>query len=103
MLEGGVERGYLWLGGGVVQGVLGVRERRAHGQEQQEGVQLHASRQGREVINRFNFVDEELWCCLPKENYRAPPRPPVGSRYSCQPTVKLHILPLVWIVPLGKG
>ena len=29
--------------------------------------------------------------------------PPVGSQYSCQPTVKLLTLPLVWIFPLGKG
>ena len=28
------------------------------------------------------------------------PTPPVGSHYSCQPTVKLHMLPLVWIFPL---
>ena len=38
-------------------------------------------------------------------NHTAPPRPhaptpPVGSQYSCQPTVKLHILPLVWIFTL---
>ena len=26
-----------------------------------------------------------------------------GSRHSCQPKVKLHILPLVWNYPLGKG
>ena len=32
------------------------------------------------------------------------PTPPVGSRRSCQPTVKLHVLPLVWILPQsGKG
>ena len=31
------------------------------------------------------------------------PAPPVGSRHSCQSTVKLHILPLVWVFPLGKG
>ena len=31
------------------------------------------------------------------------PTPPVGSQHSCQPTVKLHILPLVWIFTLGKG
>ena len=28
--------------------------------------------------------------------------PPVGSQHSFQPTAKLHILPLVWIFPLGK-
>ena len=27
----------------------------------------------------------------------------VGSRHSCQPTVKLLIVPLVWRFPLGKG
>ena len=37
---------------------------------------------------------------LSKGNYRAPPRP---QRHSCQPTVKLHILPLVRIFPLGRG
>ena len=31
------------------------------------------------------------------------PAAPVGSQHSCQPTVKLHILPLVWNFPLGKG
>ena len=31
------------------------------------------------------------------------PATPVGSQHSCQPTVKLHILPLVWNFPLGKG
>ena len=31
------------------------------------------------------------------------PAAPVGSQHSCQPAVKLHILPLVWIFPLGKG
>ena len=35
-----------------------------------------------------------------KGNDRAPP---VGSRHSCQPTVKRHILPLVWIFFSGKG
>ena len=29
--------------------------------------------------------------------------PTAGSQYSCQPTVKLHILPAVWIFLLGKG
>ena len=29
--------------------------------------------------------------------------PNVGSQHSCQPTVKLLILPLEWIFPLGKG
>ena len=38
-----------------------------------------------------------------KGNCRAPPTPPVGSRHSYQPAVKLHISPLVWIFPLGKG
>ena len=31
------------------------------------------------------------------------PTPPVGSQYSCQPTVKLHILSLVWIFTSWKG
>ena len=31
------------------------------------------------------------------------PTHPVGSQHSRQPTVKLHILPLGWIFPLGKG
>ena len=31
------------------------------------------------------------------------PTPPVRSRHSCQPTVKLYIVPLVWIFPLGMG
>ena len=30
------------------------------------------------------------------------PTPPAGSRHSCQPTVKLHVLPLVWPFPLEK-
>ena len=31
------------------------------------------------------------------------PATPAGSRHSCQPTVKLHILPLVWIFLWGRG
>ena len=31
------------------------------------------------------------------------PTPPVGSQYSCQPTVKLLILPLVWIFLWERG
>ena len=31
------------------------------------------------------------------------PATPAGSRHSCQPTVKLHMLPLGWNFPLGKG
>ena len=31
------------------------------------------------------------------------PAAPVGSQHSCHPTVKLHILPLVWIFTLGTG
>ena len=33
----------------------------------------------------------------------SPGTPPVGSQHSCQPTVHLHILPLVWMCPLVKG
>ena len=40
--------------------------------------------------------------CTAHEAERAP-TPPVESQHSCQPTVKLYILPLVWIFPLGKG
>ena len=39
---------------------------------------------------------------LPK-GIQSAPTPPAGSRHSCQPTVKLHILSLVWMLPLGKG
>ena len=38
-----------------------------------------------------------------QEKVQSAPTPPVGSQHSCQPTVKLHILPLVWVFPLGKG
>ena len=31
------------------------------------------------------------------------PATPAGSQHSCQPTVKLHILPLVWNFPLRAG
>ena len=31
------------------------------------------------------------------------PATPAGSQHSCQPTVKLHILLLVWNFPLGEG
>ena len=31
------------------------------------------------------------------------PTPPLGSQHSCQPTVQLHMLPLVWTFPLVKG
>ena len=47
-----------------------------------------------------------LICCIEPQaqgTLQSAPTPPVGSQYSCQPTVKLHILPLVWIFPLGKG
>ena len=30
------------------------------------------------------------------------PTPPAGSQHSCQTTVKLHILLLAWIFPLGS-
>ena len=43
---------------------------------------------------------EHIRCRCGEQNA---PTPPVGSQHSCQPTVKLHILPLVWIFPLGKG
>ena len=35
--------------------------------------------------------------------FMSAPTPPVGSQHSCQPTVKLHMLPLVWIFSSGKG
>ena len=31
------------------------------------------------------------------------PAPPAGSQHSCQPTVKLHILPLVWVFLWERG
>ena len=31
------------------------------------------------------------------------PATPAGSQHSCRPTEKLHVLPLVWNFPLGKG
>ena len=31
------------------------------------------------------------------------PTPPAGSQHSCQPTVKLYILPLVWGFSSGEG
>ena len=43
------------------------------------------------------------WPCTPWQGkLQSTPTPPVGSQHSCQPTVKLHILPLVWIFPLVK-
>ena len=40
-----------------------------------------------------------------QEKIQSAPTPPVESQHSCQPTVKLHILPLlvVWNFPPGKG
>ena len=35
-------------------------------------------------------------CVCVQRELQSAPTPPVGSRHSCQPTVKLHILPLVW-------
>ena len=35
--------------------------------------------------------------------FMSAPTPPVGSRHSCQPTVNLHILPLVLRFSSGKG
>ena len=37
---------------------------------------------------------EQLTC---QGTLQSAPTPPAGSQHSCQPTVKLHILPLVWI------
>ena len=54
------------------------------------------------------------WCRLPNAHTchavfshlrkeRSDPTTPAGSRHSCQPAVKLDILPLVWNFPLWKG
>ena len=39
----------------------------------------------------------------PLRKGQSDPATEAGSRHSCQPTVKLHILPLVWSFPLGEG
>ena len=46
-------------------------------------------------------VESSLVWPLRKE--QSDPATPAASQHSCQPTVKLHILPLVWNFPLGKG
>ena len=43
------------------------------------------------------------WIFPAHRQLQSDPAPPVGSQHSCQPTVKLHVLPLVWIFTLGKG
>ena len=40
---------------------------------------------------------------LPPRKLQSTPTPPVGSRHSSQPAVKLHILPLVRIFPWERG
>ena len=58
---------------------------------------------------RVNWVSIHLlatvsFICRSKNHQlQSDPAPPVGSQHSCQPTVKLHKLPLVWLFPLGKG
>ena len=37
------------------------------------------------------------------DQLQSAPAPPVGLQHSCRPTVKLHILPLVWIFTLEMG
>ena len=40
---------------------------------------------------------------VPQGKLQSAPTPPVGLQHLCQPTVKLHILPLVWIFLGGGG
>ena len=47
------------------------------------------------------YYTDACRCALMK--IQSIPTPPVGSRYSCESTVKLHILPLIWNFPCGKG
>ena len=74
----------------------------------------HPTEAAAAACTRLGFDPTTLWrllelirhpapwqhACRRNVNYRAPPS---GVAHSCQPTVKLHILPLVWIFPLLKG
>ena len=53
--------------------------------------------------NNSNVVEVCELDLVHHRQLQSDPAPPVESQYSCQPTVKLHILPLVWIFTLGKG
>ena len=51
-----------------------------------------------------NVSVRDCWSMLASlRKEQSDPATPAGSRHSCQPTVKLHTLPLVWNFPLGKG
>ena len=59
---------------------------------------LHAV-QGRHPYTRCKggTAPEHAW------RLECAPTPPARSQHSCQLTAKPHLLPLVWIFPLGKG
>ena len=53
---------------------------------------------------RVAFIDPHVSPAvtdLRKAKGQSDPTTPAGSQHSCQPTAKLHILPLVWNFPLG--
>ena len=64
---------------------------------------VSSSSPSRHPANMTNLLPGTSVMLCPYRPAREITERPVGSQHSCRPTVKFHMLPLVWSFTLGKG